>query len=233
MFGIVVVVSLVLLFIVFLCFECCQWECVLIDFVLFCLCVFGVVVSMQFLLNGVMYVGQMLIFVFLIQVCGCLLGEMGWLFVLFGFGMFVIYLLMGVLMNWFGVCWLVVVGVLFVFVVMLLFVFIVLIGYDLFVFVLVLFLCGMGQSVIGVLLIVVVYVLVECCNLLMVIMLFNIVQWFGGLMFMMLCMLFFVWWLQVELVMVGGMQVVVYVWVFGLLCVLYVVSFVMMLWLLL
>lgn len=75
----------------------------LIDLRLFRGKVFSVAAITQFLSNGGMFAGQMLIPAFLIQACGRAPGEMGWLLTPLGVGMMITNPLMGMLTDRFGI----------------------------------------------------------------------------------------------------------------------------------
>jgi predicted MFS family arabinose efflux permease len=75
----------------------------LIDLRLFRGKVFSVAAVTQFLSNGGMFAGQMLIPAFLIQACGRVPGEMGWLLAPLGIGMMLANPFMGMLTDRFGI----------------------------------------------------------------------------------------------------------------------------------
>ncbi|KWO42567.1 disulfide bond formation protein DsbA [Burkholderia sp. MSMB1459WGS] len=75
----------------------------LIDLHLFRGKVFSVAAVTQFLSNGGMFAGQMLIPAFLIQACGRAPGEMGWLLAPLGIGMMLTNPFMGMLTDRFGI----------------------------------------------------------------------------------------------------------------------------------
>jgi EmrB/QacA subfamily drug resistance transporter len=75
----------------------------LIDLRLFRSKVFSIAAVTQFLSNGGMFAGQMLIPAFLIQACGRAPGEMGWLLAPLGIGMMLTNPLMGMLTDRFGI----------------------------------------------------------------------------------------------------------------------------------
>ncbi|KVH63774.1 disulfide bond formation protein DsbA [Burkholderia sp. MSMB1072] len=223
--GIAAVASSALLLVAFLRFERRQGEHALIDLALFRSRVFGAAASTQFLSNGALYAGQMLIPVFLIQACGRTPGEMGWLLAPLGLGMLVTYPSMGALTSRFGVRRLAAAGALLALLATLPFVFLSLTGYDPLVLVPALFLRGMGQSAIGAPSITAAYASVERRNLPMATTSLNIVQRLGGPTFTTLCTLFLAWRLQAESTSAGGTQAVAYAWAFGLLCALHAASF--------
>lgn len=224
--GIVAVACSALLLVAFLRFERRKGEHALIDLALFRSRVFGAAAGTQFLSNGAMYAGQMLIPVFLIQACGRSPGEMGWLLAPLGLGMLVTYPSMGALTSRFGVRRLAAAGALLALLATLPLVFLALAGYDPWVLVPALFLRGMGQSAIGAPSIAAAYASVERSNLPMATTSLNIVQRLGGPTFTTLCTLFLAWRLQAGPASGGGTQAGAYAWAFGLLCLLHAASFV-------
>ncbi|WP_175671374.1 DHA2 family efflux MFS transporter permease subunit [Burkholderia ambifaria] len=224
--GIAAIAGSVLLLAAFLRVERRKGGHALIDVTLFRARVFGAAAATQFLSNGAIYAGQMLIPVFLIQACGRSPGEMGWLLAPLGLGMLVTYPLMGALTSRFGVRRLAAAGAMLALVATLPIVYLALAGYDPYVLVPALFLRGMGQSAIGIPSMSAAYASVERRNLPMATTSLNIVQRLGGPTFTTICTLFLAWRLQAESVSPGGMQGVAYAWAFGLLCALHAASFV-------
>ncbi|KUY60230.1 DHA2 family efflux MFS transporter permease subunit [Burkholderia sp. RF2-non_BP3] len=224
--GIAAITGSVLLLAAFLRVERRKGEHALIDLALFRSRVFGAAAATQFLSNGAIYAGQMLIPVFLIEACGRSPGEMGWLLAPLGLGMLVTYPSMGALTGRFGVRRLAAAGALLALAATLSFVYLALAGYDPYVLVPALFLRGMGQSAIGAPSISAAYASVERRNLPMATTSLNIVQRLGGPTFTTLCTLFLAWRLQVESASTGGMHGAAYAWAFGLLCALHAASFV-------
>ncbi|EDT03303.1 DHA2 family efflux MFS transporter permease subunit [Burkholderia ambifaria] len=224
--GIAAIAGSVLLLAAFLRVERRKGGHALIDVALFRARVFGAAAATQFLSNGAIYAGQMLIPVFLIQACGRSPGEMGWLLAPLGLGMLVTYPLMGALTSRFGVRRLAAAGAMLALVATLPIVYLALAGYDPYVLVPALFLRGMGQSAIGIPSMSAAYASVERRNLPMATTSLNIVQRLGGPTFTTICTLFLAWRLQAESVSPGGMQGVAYAWAFGLLCALHAASFV-------
>lgn len=229
--GIAAIAASVLLLAAFLCVEWRKGEHALIDLALFRSRVFGAAAATQFLSNGAIYAGQMLIPVFLIEACGRSPGEMGWLLAPLGLGMLVTYPSMGALTSRFGVRRLAAAGALLALVATLPIVYLALAGYDPYVLVPALFLRGMGQSAIGVPSISAAYASVERRNLPMATTSLNIVQRLGGPTFTTLCTLFLAWRLQREPATTSGTHGTAYTWAFGLLCALHAASFVTTLWL--
>ena len=224
--GIAAIAGSVLLLAAFLRVERRKGERALIDVALFRARVFGAAAATQFLSNGAIYAGQMLIPVFLIQACGRSPGEMGWLLAPLGLGMLVTYPLMGALTSRFGVRRLAAAGAMLALVATLPIVYLALTGYDPYVLVPALFLRGMGQSAIGIPSMSAAYASVERRNLPMATTSLNIVQRLGGPTFTTICTLFLAWRLQAESVSTGGTHGVAYAWAFGLLCALHAASFV-------
>ncbi|OXI82066.1 MFS transporter [Burkholderia sp. AU33423] len=224
--GIAAIVAAALLLAAFLRVETRKGDRALIDLALFRRKVFGAAASTQFLSNGALFAGQMLIPVFLIQACGRTPGEMGWLLAPMGLGMLVTYPSMGALTSRFGVRRLAAAGALLALFATLPFVFLALTGYDPYWLVPALFLRGMGQSAIGAPSISAAYASVERRNLPMATTSLNIVQRLGGPTFTTVCTLFLAWRLQVESATGGGTPGNAYAWAFGLLCVLHAASFV-------
>ncbi|MBR8252394.1 DHA2 family efflux MFS transporter permease subunit [Burkholderia ambifaria] len=224
--GIAAIAGSVLLLAAFVRVERRKGERALIDVALFRARVFGAAAATQFLSNGAIYAGQMLIPVFLIQACGRSPGEMGWLLAPLGLGMLVTYPLMGALTSRFGVRRLAAAGAMLALVATLPIVYLALTGYDPYVLVPALFVRGMGQSAIGIPSMSAAYASVERRNLPMATTSLNIVQRLGGPTFTTLCTLFLAWRLQAESVSTGGAHGVAYAWAFGLLCALHAASFV-------
>jgi EmrB/QacA subfamily drug resistance transporter len=224
--GIAAIAGSVLLLAAFLRVERRKGERALIDVALFRARVFGAAAATQFLSNGAIYAGQMLIPVFLIQACGRSPGEMGWLLAPLGLGMLVTYPLMGALTSRFGVRRLAAAGAMLALVATLPIVYLALTGYDPYVLVPALFVRGMGQSAIGIPSMSAAYASVERRNLPMATTSLNIVQRLGGPTFTTICTLFLAWRLQAESVSTGGTHGVAYAWAFGLLCALHAASFV-------
>ncbi|WP_175920985.1 DHA2 family efflux MFS transporter permease subunit [Burkholderia latens] len=223
--GIAAIAASALLLAAFLRVERRKREHALIDVALFRSRVFGAAAATQFLSNGAIYAGQMLIPVFLIQACGRSPGEMGWLLAPLGLGMLVTYPSMGALTSRFGVRRLAGAGALLALVATLPFVYLAFGGYDPYVLVPALFLRGMGQSAIGAPSISAAYASVERRNLPMATTSLNIVQRLGGPTFTTMCTLFLAWRLRAESVSASGLPAAAYAWAFGLLCALHAASF--------
>ncbi|KAG8153714.1 DHA2 family efflux MFS transporter permease subunit [Burkholderia catarinensis] len=224
--GIAAIVASALLLAAFLRVETRKGDRALIDVALFRRKVFGAAASTQFLSNGALFAGQMLIPVFLIQACGRTPGEMGWLLAPMGLGMLVTYPATGALMGRFGVRRLAAAGALLALLATLPFVYLALHSYDPVVLVSALFLRGIGQSGIGAPSIVAAYASVERRNLPMATTSLNIVQRLGGPTFTTICALLLAWRLQADQAMGSGGHESAYAWAFGLLCALHAASFV-------
>ncbi|RQR55984.1 MFS transporter [Burkholderia sp. Bp9140] len=222
--GIAAIAVSVLLLAAFLRVARRQGEHALIDLALFRSRVFGAAAATQFLSNGAIYAGQMLIPVFLIEACGRSPGEMGWLLAPLGLGMLVTFPSMGALTSRFGVRRLAAAGAMLAFVATLPFVYLALAGFDPYVLVPALFLRGMGQSAIGAPSISAAYASVERRNLPMATTSLNIVARLGGPTFTTTCTLFLAWRLQVESATTSGSHGAAYAWAFGLLCALHAAS---------
>ncbi|MGS0891408.1 DHA2 family efflux MFS transporter permease subunit [Burkholderia stagnalis] len=224
--GIAAIAGSALLLGAFLRVETRKGDRALIDLALFRGKVFGAAAFTQFLSNGALFAGQMLIPVFLIQACGRSPGEMGWLLAPLGLGMLVTYPSMGALTHRFGLRRPAAGGALLALVATLPLVYLALHGYDPVVLVPALFLRGMGQSAVGVPSISAAYASVERRDLPMATTSLNIVQRLGGPTFTTLCTLFLAWRLQVDHAAGGSANGTAYAWAFGLLCMLHAASFV-------
>lgn len=121
----------------------------LIDLRLFRGKAFSAAAVTQFLSNGVMFAGQMLIPAFLIQACGRAPGEMGWTLASGGLGMMLVYPLMGMLTDRFGIRRVSAGGALVTLVATTTLLVLAIHGLNLFALILALFLRGMGQSGVG------------------------------------------------------------------------------------
>lgn len=100
--GIVATLAGVLLLVVFVRIEARKAGRALIDLRLFRQRTFSAAASAQFLSNGVMFAGQMLIPLFLIQACGRSASEMGWMLAPLGLGMMVVFPTLGFLTDRLG-----------------------------------------------------------------------------------------------------------------------------------
>lgn len=100
--GIVAMVAGIVLFVFFLRVEARKAERALIDLRQFRNRTFAAAAIVQFLSNGVMFAGQMLIPLFLIQAWGRSPAEVGWLLAPLGLGMMIAFPLLGFLTERFG-----------------------------------------------------------------------------------------------------------------------------------
>jgi MFS family permease len=100
--GIVAMIAGVVLLVFFLRVEARKAGRALIDLSQFRNRTFAVAAVVQFLSNGVMFAGQMLIPLFLIEACGRSPAAMGWLLAPLGLGMMVAFPLLGFLTGRFG-----------------------------------------------------------------------------------------------------------------------------------
>jgi EmrB/QacA subfamily drug resistance transporter len=100
--GIVAMVAGIVLFVFFLRVEARKAGRALIDLSQFHNHTFAVAAVVQFMSNGVMFAGQMLIPLFLIQAWGCSPVETGWLLAPLGLGMMIAFPLLGFLTGRFG-----------------------------------------------------------------------------------------------------------------------------------
>ncbi|AOI73556.1 disulfide bond formation protein DsbA [Burkholderia ubonensis] len=197
----------------------------LIDLRLFRGKVFSAAAATQFVSNGALYAGQMLIPVFLIDACGRSPGEMGWLLAPLGLGMLVTYPSMGALTSRFGVRRVSAGGALLALLATLPFVWLAVRGLDPAVLIPALFLRGMGQSAVGTPSLTAAYASIDRRDLPMATTSLNIVQRLGGPVFTTLCSLFLAWRLQSA--PAGDAGAFAYASAFALLCALHALTFVM------
>jgi EmrB/QacA subfamily drug resistance transporter len=152
----------------------------LVDLRLFKARAFSTAAVTQFLANGGMFAGQMLIPAFLIAACGRTPAEMGWMLAPQGLGMMVIYPSMGRLTKSFGIRLTSAGGALLAGVATLAFVWLATAGFALIVLVPALILRGMGMSAVGVPSMTAAYATVDKVRLPMATTSINIVQRLGG-----------------------------------------------------
>ncbi|KDE37346.1 DSBA oxidoreductase [Kosakonia radicincitans UMEnt01/12] len=195
----------------------------LVDLRLFRNKVFSTAAVTQFLSNGALFAGQMLIPAFLIQACGRAPTEMGWMLAPLGLGMMVTYPLMGTLTERFGIRFVSAGGALLAFVATLPFLYLALQGFSLTVLLAALFLRGMGLGAVGLPSMTAAYASVQRKDLPMATTSANIVQRLGGPTMTTLCATLLSW----ELGAAGGGLTVsrAFAGGFGLLCVLHAVTF--------
>lgn len=194
----------------------------LVDLRLFKGKVFPVSAVTQFLSNGAMFAGQMLIPIYLIRDCGRSPGEMGWLLAPLGLGMLCTYPWMGTLTSRFGIrnvsaggAWLALVGTLPIFYMA---------NHELnfLVLAVALFIRGVGQSAVGIPSISVAYASVSRHELPMATTSLNIVQRLGGPTFTTLCATFLGWRMATQSTHTSPLTA--YAWAFLLLCILHVAT---------
>lgn len=154
---------------------------------------FSVAAVAQFLSNGVMFAGQMLIPLFLIQACGRSPATMGWMLAPLGLGMMVTFPSLGFLTNRFGSRNVAVGGAVLALVATLALVWLAQRGLTLLVLAPALFLRGMGQGAVGLPAISVAYASVERRDLPMATTTLNIAQRLGGPTLTTLCAVFLAW----------------------------------------
>ncbi|MCL2872997.1 MAG: DHA2 family efflux MFS transporter permease subunit [Betaproteobacteria bacterium] len=165
----------------------------LIDLRLFKGKVFPAVALTQFLSNGGMFAGQMLIPIFLIQACGRSPAEMGWMLAPLGLGMMVTNFLMGALTDRFGLRRVSAGGAFLTLVATAPMLYLATHGLDLFILIPALFLRGMGMSGVGLPSLTAAYASVSRQKLPMATTSLNIVQRLGGPTMTTLCASFLAW----------------------------------------
>jgi EmrB/QacA subfamily drug resistance transporter len=195
----------------------------LIDLRLFKGRVFSASATTQFLSNGVLFAGQMLIPLFLIQACGRAPGEMGWMLAPLGLGMMVTYPSMGALTHRFGVRRVAAGGALLALAATVPFLYLSNHGLDLPVLTAALFFRGMGQGAVGLPSLSAAYASVDRRDLPMATTSLNIVQRLGGPTLTTLCASVLGWRLSSQ---VAGHTILdAYAWGFWLLCGLHALMF--------
>lgn len=195
----------------------------LIDLRLFKGKVFPVSTVTQFLSNGVLYAGQMLIPIFLIQACGRTPGEVGWMLAPLGLGMMVTYPSMGALTERFGIRRVSAGGALLALLATLPFLYLADHGLDVLVLAPALFFRGMGQGAVGLPSMSAAYASVSRRDLPMATTSLNIVQRLGGPTLTTLCATTLGWTLSLQAAGHGSLNA--YVWAFLLLCGLHALTF--------
>lgn len=181
---------------------------------------FGAAALTQFLSNGAMFAGQALVPLFLIDACGRLPGEMGWMLMPMGLGMLVAYLLMSKLTARFGIRKLALGGALLALIGTVPFVWLSRNGLNPYVLAPALFLRGMGLSAIGAPSVSAAYASVDRQHLPMATTTMNIVQRLGGPTWTTLCTVLLAWQLKEQ---VPGAQSMSgpFAWAFIALCLLH------------
>lgn len=188
----------------------------LIDLRLFKGGVFPVSALTQFLSNGAMFAGQMLIPIYLIRGCGRSPGEMGWLLAPLGLGMLCTYPLMGMLTGRFGIRNVAAGGSLLALAGTLPFLYLADHPLHLTVLAAALFVRGVGQSAVGIPSLSAAYASVSRDELPMATTSLNIVQRLGGPTFTTLCATFLGWLLTMP--HQHAALLTAYAWAFLLLC---------------
>ena len=196
----------------------------LIDLRLFRGKVFSASAVTQFLSNGVLFAGQMLIPVYLIKGCGRSPAEMGWILAPLGLGMMVTYPSMGALTGRFGIRLVSAGGALLALIATLAFLYLARTGLDLIVLVPALFFKGMGQSAVGLPSMTAAYASIDRPDLPMASTSLNIVQRLGGPTLTTLCATILGWRLSAEVA--GPAALNAYVWAFLVLCGLHALTFI-------
>lgn len=178
--GLVALIAGGLLLAVFLRVESRKAARALIDLSQFRSKVFRVAATAQFLSNGVLFAGQMLIPLFLIQACGRSPATMGWMLAPLGLGMMVTFPSLGFLTNRFGERAVAVGGASVACCATLALTWLANHPLDVLVLIPALFLRGMGQGAVGLPTLSSAYASVEPRNLPMAATTLNIVQRLGG-----------------------------------------------------
>lgn len=191
----------------------------LVDLRLFKNGVFPVSAVTQFLSNGAVFAGQMLIPIYLIRDCGRSPGEMGWLLAPLGLGMLCTYPLMGMLTSRFGIRNVSATGALLALLGTLPFLYLANHALDLRVLAVALFVRGVGQSAVGIPSMSAAYASVKRDDLPMATTSLNIVQRLGGPTFTTLCATFLGWRLAMQPLHESPLSA--YAWAFLLLCMLH------------
>ncbi|SMF56133.1 drug resistance transporter, EmrB/QacA subfamily [Xaviernesmea oryzae] len=195
----------------------------LIDLRLFKGKVFSTAAVTQFLSNGGMFAGQMLIPAFLIQACGRTPGEMGWMLAPLGIGMMLTNPFMGMLTDRFGIRHVSAGGALLTLVATLPMVFLATHGLTLLVLIPALLLRGMGMSGVGLPSLTAAYASVDPRQMPMATTSLNIVQRLGGPTMTTLCATFLAW--RMEAHASGHAVSGAYAWAFLILCGLHALTF--------
>ncbi|HUA80253.1 MAG TPA: DHA2 family efflux MFS transporter permease subunit [Dyella sp.] len=191
----------------------------LVDLRLFKGGVFPVSAVTQFLSNGAMFAGQMLIPIYLIRDGGRSPGDMGWLLAPLGLGMLCTYPLMGALTSRFGLRNVAVGGALLALIGTLPFLYLANHTLVLTVLAVALFIRGVGQSAVGVPSISAAYASIKRDELPMATTSLNIVQRLGGPTFTTLCASLLGWRLAAQPLHESPLSA--YAWAFLLLCALH------------
>jgi EmrB/QacA subfamily drug resistance transporter len=191
----------------------------LVDLRLFKGKVFSAAAVTQFLSNGALFAGQMLIPIYLIRYCGRSPGEMGWLLAPMGLGMLCTYPSMGALTRWFGIRRVSTGGAVLALIGTLPLLYLANHQLDLVVLAIALFIRGAGQSAVGLPSMAAAYASVNRKELPMATTSLNIVQRLGGPTFTTLCATFLGWCLATQ--PEHPVSLTPYAWTFSLLCLLH------------
>jgi EmrB/QacA subfamily drug resistance transporter len=191
----------------------------LVDLRLFHGKVFPASALTQFLSNGALFAGQMLIPIYLIRDCGRSPGEMGWLLAPLGLGMLCTYPLMGTLTHRFGIRHVSAGGALLALVGTLPLFYLANHVLSVTVLAIALFIRGVGQSMVGIPSMSAAYASVQRSELPMATTTLNIVQRLGGPTFTTLCATFLGW--RMALQPSAHVSLTPYAFAFALLCVLH------------
>lgn len=191
--GITAIMAGALLLVAFLYVEKRKGDDALIDLELFRHRSFSASSVTQFLFNGVMFAGQMLVPIFLIQACGQSPAMMGWMLAPLGLGMMVTVPSLGLLTGRLGERTVSIAGATFSFVSTLVLVWQAMHGLDEVVLAVVLFIRGMGLGAVGLPAVAIAYESIGKNNLPMATTTLNIVQRIGGPTLTTLCALFLSW----------------------------------------
>jgi EmrB/QacA subfamily drug resistance transporter len=194
----------------------------LVDLQLFKGKVFPASALTQFLSNGALFAGQMLIPIYLIRACGRSPGEMGWLLAPLGLGMMFTYPWMGRLTHYFGIRKLCAGGALVAMAGTLPLLYLADHGLNFTVLAIALFVRGVGQSAVGIPSMSAAYASVKRSELPMTTTTLNIVQRLGGPTFTTLCATFLGWRLAAQ--PSSQTSLTPYALAFVLLCVLHAIN---------
>jgi len=191
----------------------------LVDLRLFKNGVFPVSAVTQFLSNGAMFAGQMLVPIYLIRACGRSPGEMGWMLLPLGLGMICTYPMMGALTGRLGIRNVATAGALLALLGTLPFLYLANHTLNPVVLAIALFVRGVGQSAVGIPSISAAYASVKRSELPMATTSLNIAQRLGGPTFTTLCAMLLGWRLAAQPSHASPLSA--YAWAFLLLCALH------------